>query len=459
MKKIFTVFTALFTASLMFFPDHAQAQNHKIVSALDSNDYTYDYYYDAQNRLVWMEFGTTRREYNYNEAGQLTELKQYAWVDGRSEFSLLQTETYEYGNDGNVARKVVVKSSGTDTFDYSDYENGVARKTVYNDRDKYFYDWRTTIEYNADQTIAATRTEELDRDFPEDGYYKLEDYEYTYADGYRDSETKIAYKYDGSIRSTLTTRFTYADVDAKFAPANLKASGQSTVTLTWDAVEGATGYVVTYDMQRHVVEGCSFTTTLGTGTHTLSVRAEVDGALHNASFVTVESSDAGKLPVASFCIGDVYETVEETESEEAPTRTFINIPLSWTLTEGHSEVVKYNIYYDSKTYGKAVRVSVTDPAATSFLLKVDPFEVADWDEEGKLTTGLDVPIFMTVVYTTGESENSEVITINPFKLLGYESGVMNPVAKEDAALYSIQGLRIAAPRKGIYVRGGKKFVF
>lgn len=456
MKQFFIALSALFTC----FVCEASAQSeHKVSSAVDSNEYTYDYYYNAKNQLAWMDFGTTHRVYAYNEAGQLVEMKQYAWVDGLGEYNLLQTETYEYGADGNVSKKTVEKKAGVETYEYSDYENGVAKKTKYNDRDKYLYDWRTTIEYNDDKTIAATRTEEFDYDYPEDGFYKLEDYEYTYAGGYRASETKIAYKFDGSVRSTLVTNFTYADFDAKYVPANLKAECGAQVTLTWDPVEGTNSYMVNCEGNSWQVEGCSFRTVLRTGSHTVSVRAEVDGLLRNASFVDVDVVDPGKLPVATFAVGDVYETVEETESEEAPTRTFYNIPFSWTLPENHSEVVKYNIYYDSYTYGKDVPVAVTNPAATSYVVKLDPFEVAEWDEEGNLGKGLDVPFYMTVVYTTGESEKSEVIIVNPHRLLGHEgeSAIQAPSIGKDSRLYNLSGQRTSRA-KGVVVKAGKKFM-
>ena len=459
MKKLLFVLCALFTCSAF-----AQTER-KVVYAVDSDDYSYVYYYNAQNQLTWMDFGTTHRVYTNNEAGQLAELKQYAWVDGRGEYDLLQTETYEYGADGNVSKKTVEKKTGTETYEYSDYENGVAKKTVLNDRDKYFYDWRTIIEYNDDQTIAAIRTEEFDRDYPDDGYYKLEDYEYTYADGYRATEKRIAYKYDGSVRSTVTKTFTYADLDPKYAPTNIKASynaEENCFEFSWDPVEGAASYQVDYEGNSQTIMGCAFRTSLTTGQHTISVRAEVDGISRNASFVTVESADPGKLPVATFSIGTIYETIEETESDAAPTRTFYNIPISWTLAVGHSKVEKFYIYYDSHTYGNGTRVGVLDPKATSYLLKLDPYEVADWDEEGNLSKGLDVPIYMTVVYTTGESDKSEVITVNPHKLLGHDTaieGVSEATAKaaSDSAVFNLMGQR-AGHSEGIVIKAGRKFI-
>lgn len=456
-----------------------QAQTeHKVIKATDSSEYDYHYYYNEQNQLVWMIFGTTRNEYTYNEAGQLASMKQNAWVEANKQFTLLKTETYQYDANGNVVLNTVEKNGSTDTYEYSDFENGIAKTTVYCERGKYYYDRKTTIEYNADNTVAAIRTQEFDRDYPEDGYYKLEDTEYTYTDGYKTAEKQISYKSDGSVRKTFTMDFAYTEVGSAYVPRNLKAVEQNgTVNLSWDAVEGATAYVISYDLNRETVTDCQYQLVATTGERIFAVQAIVGDELRNAAFASVEVFDPGKLPVTDLAVGTVTETVEETESSELATRTFYNIPLSWTMPAGHSKVVKFNFYYNSKTYGKDCRVSVTEPAITSYTLKVDPFEVAEWDEEGTPYKGIETPIYMTITYETGESEKSNVVYVNPFKTLGHEvdngeggeggdngeggeggdvdTAVQGVAAQQAGIAYTLSGQRTGKVAKGLVVKNKK----
>ncbi len=461
MKKIFITLALTITLVL-------QAQTeHKIIQAIDSDDYTYYYYYDAQNRLSWKVFGTTRNEYTYNDAGQLVTMTQNAWVEANKAFTLLKTETYEYDAEGNMTRKTIDRNGNVDTYEYADFENGIATTTVYCDRGKYYYDQKTTIEYNNDKTVAAIRTTEFDRDYPEDGYYKLEDTEYTYTDGDMTSEKQISYKSDGSVRKTFTLNYSYTELASQYAPANLQAlENNGTVTLSWNKVEGAAAYLISYDLKRETVTDLQYQLVATTGDRIFAVQPVIGEELRNAAFARVEVVDPGKLPITDLTLGTVTETVEETESDELATRTFYNIPLSWTMPAGHSKVMKFSFYYNSTTYGNEFRVSIDEPLQTNYTLKVDPFEVTEWDEDGTPVKGIETPIYMTVTYETGESEKSNIVYVNPFKLLGHEkeqepgtpdnpdTGLQQIASSDEAPLYNLSGQR-TTQRNGLVIKNKK----
>lgn len=468
MKK--TLLT-LFAMVMMAFCATAQAAESKIIHAHDSNDYWHDYYYNAQNQLFWEIYGTTRREYAYNEAGQLTSMKQYGWVAATGVYTLTQSEEYTYGADGNMSQKVVTKSSEVNTYTYTKYENGIA--VEYSDIQKmtasgkeYKYDYKCEVEM-AEGRVVKILTTELDYDYPEDGFCVKSSVEYTYdAAGNIATETQKQYNYDiNKVRSTNTLEYIYAELDAAYAPTGLKAENDNgIVTLTWNAVPGTDQYQVVYDQTVQTVNGTTFRTAVATGDRQFTVQAIIDNIARNAATpVTATVVDPGKLPITNLAVGEITKTTEETESPEAPTRDFFNIPLTWTLPEGHSEVEKYYVYYTSTRYGKDTRVTVTDKDATSFTLKIDPDEVAEWDTNGKPVKGVETPIYMTVVYVTGESESSNIVTINPYDefYTGIKEVKNEELRVKNLNFYNLAGQRVNAnnptrSNKSIIINNGKK---
>lgn len=433
MKRILLLFLSL-TAMLSYAQDA-----HKTVSAVDQNKDTHYYYYNTQNQLIWELVGTTRYEFEYNAAGQRTKRQTYLWVSNPGEYQKSNYETYEYDADGNVVKTTVMKKPWNKT-DYEEddvfqnyiYEDGFAKSWDNYYKGTLYYNFRNVLTKGDNGDVTKVVTERFDPDAPEKGWV---------------------------TSNTLT--YTYADLAAKYAPANLSIdSNNGNVTLNWSPVEGATSYVVSYDNERDTIKGSTtFSVILGTGNRQFAVQAIVDGVERNASFCNLSVQDPGKKAITDLVVGEITQVEEETESEDLKTRTFYLIPLTWTLPEGHSVIEKFNIYYNSKAYGNNCSVSQVDPAATSFTLKIDPFEVAEWDENGNLSKGIETPIYVTIVYTTGESEKSNVVTVNPFKLLGGESTAISSlnVNLGSEIIYNVAGQRISSA-KGIVIKNGKKYI-
>lgn len=483
MNKIFTSFiavTAAFAVSTNADASVLKAgastnPNVKAVKAVEKEKTTYEhnYIYNENNQLVW-EFreGSTRTEYSYNEAGQLVKVTPYNWVAFSQTFKVGNVEEYVYGEDGNVAQMTESQSNGDVlVYTYNKYENGVA--TEYSMVQKrpsgteYKYDYKVELTLDGQGRVTKALTSELDYDYPEDGFCGVEGHEYEYdANGNMTVETITKYSYDFNKPKTPTTMtYTYAELSNAYSPKNLAAvDNNGTVTLTWDAVEGATGYIVSYDITRTEVSGTSYSITLSTGERQFTVQPVVDGVERNgATPVTAAIIDPGKLPVTDLAIGEMKKVTLETESVEAPTRDFYQIPLTWTLPEGHSAIKDIRVYYTSLVYGETYKATGTADA-TSYDLLIDPYEVAVLDENGKFVEGVSTPIYVKIVYLTGESEKSNVITVNPSYTLG-DAPVSNGIAEiqnggqkmENAALYNIAGQRVSRAN-GIVIKGGKKFI-
>lgn len=393
----------------------------KPVKAIEkaTQSYEHSYIYNEKNQLVW-EFreGSTRTEYTYNEAGQLVKQTPYNWVAFTQSFALGNVEEYVYGEDGNVAQMTETNTNGeVNIYTYTKYENGVA--TEYSrlqqkpSGTEYKYDYKVELTLDEQGRVVKALTSELDYDYLEDGFCGVEGHEYVYdAEGNVTEETITKYSYSFDKPKTPTTMtYTNAEVDGKYAPKNLSAvDNNGTVMLTWDAVEGATSYIVSYDITRTEVPSNTFSVTLSTGERQFTVQAVIDGVERNgATPVTAEIIDPGKLPVTDLAVGEIKLVTLETESIEMPTRDFYQIPLTWTLPEGHSQIKDIRVYYTSHTYGETYK-PVGSVDATSYDLLLDPYEVID--EDGN---SLETPIYIKIVYVTGESEKSNVIIVNAEK--------------------------------------------
>lgn len=452
--------------TLSFFPLLSYAQSAQTpIRALDSNDDTHYYYYNADNQLFWELFGTTRREYEYNPQGLPTSMKQYAWVSAQGDYTLSTLETYEYDAQGNMTKKDHTRSIGTPyevkySYQYFNYVNGIA--TYYDEykNGSLYYMYKQVPTYDSANRLTSCNIYYAD---PDD--YTNPTHETVNFTG-KEAENKMTYDEAGSLikenKGKTEYTYTYTELNKSLAPANLTATDiNGKVTLTWDAVPNAEKYIVSYDQERIEVSTTTYTTTVNTGNRYFTVQAVIDGIERNAATpVLAEIEDEGKLPVTDLAVGTIFETEEATESEEWGTRVFYNIPLTWSLPAGHSEIVKFDVHYNSKTYGEEVPVPVVDPAATSFTLRVDPFEVTEWDEDGTPYKGIDTPIFITVTYVTGKSDKSNVVIVNPYKTLGHETSITSPslLPSTSTPAYNLSGLPVTPSVKGIIIKDGKKYL-
>lgn len=437
MKNLFRIGLTL----IMVFCAVATNAQHKIIKALDSNETEHHYFYNDKAQLVWELFGLNIRIYSYNDAGQNTSMTQYAWVYAENTYKATKEEVYTYDAEGNLTEKSVDNTLANPygakmSYKYYDYVNGVA--TYYDEykNGNLYYMYKQLPEFDSSNRLVKCLVMYADPDKYPNPTHETVDY------SSRDREITKSYDEDGNLISEndgkVTYNYTYTDLKAEYAPANFKSQVVGNRTeLSWDAVPGAEKYILTYEQKVEEVMGTSKSVVVGDGERWFAVQAVIDGEVRNAAFTSSTMTDPGKLPVTDLAVGEMTRTEEAIESANADTRVFYNIPLTWTLPEGHSEIVKINVYYDSKTFGKDVVVPVAEkiqkgkddeeivilPNATSYTLKIDPYEVTEWDEDGKPVKGIETPVSVRIVYVSGESERSNIVYVNPFEKLENPTGI------------------------------------
>lgn len=459
----------------------------------DETEKTYDYYlYNAQGQLMWKQNNSTssRDVYEYNEAGQMTTRTTRSWIPYDRSYKDLNLETYTYNGNGLVSRMDQTRNLGS-SFESKRYylykaydEKGNATAWEhYNASDVLYYVYKADYTYNAAGQVEKKVVSEYDPDYPEDGYYLYEAFEYTFkANGDIDTETHITYKSDGSVKATNTTAYTYSELAEAYAPKNLKATIMGAdVQLNWDAVEGATNYVVTYGIEHVQVSGTSYMAqNIATGNVEFTVQAVVNGEEKNAATpVQATVADEGKLPAENLAFGTPYIKIEETDSED---RTYYVVPLTWQLPANHSEIKDIRVYYNSRVYGH-IYVSTEKTDITSYELKLDEYEVRNTTQQPILdadgnpeideetgepktedvyTTGADINISVVIVYGSGESDPSNIVTVNPYNLINNIQDAIQAIPnteKDDATYYDLAGRKVAGKvQKGIIIKNGKKYI-
>lgn len=437
MRKIFTLIMMFVAMGVT-----AVADTQKAYVGADNNGYDHYMYYNAQGQLVWELFGTSRYEYEYDASGLCVKRQTYTWVSASGEYTKGAYELYEYDAEGNVSKTTVMKKpygkteyAVDDEFWNYTYADGFAATWDNYYKGSLYYNYRNVLEKDGDGNVSKVTKQRFDPDAPAKGWV---------------DESYMTYQYAG--------------FDAAYAPANFKAQDNGgEVTLSWDAVPGAEKYIVSYDQTRQeVTSGTSLVVTLGTGERQFAVQAVIGGTERNASFANAEIVDPGKLPIADLAVEKMEKYTGTTESTEMDgKRDFYNIYLNWTLPEGHSEVAGFKVYYNSQTYGWNNVQSVSDKGALSYMLQVDPFEMAEQDEEGNLVKGVETEVYVTVMYVTGESEKSNVVTVNPFKDLGDEpTGITSVVTStvNSGKAFNLAGQQVGANAKGVIIMNGKKVI-
>lgn len=431
------------------------------------NKEEFDYYiYNAAGQLIWVQSSSTssRTVYEYNEQGQATKKTTMSWVPADRAFKELNSETYTYDANGNVEKMEQYTNIGTTysrhyIYNYTSYENGIATSATMEDvraENSYKYDYKTTIEYDAQNRIVKKTTEEYDYDYPDDGFCAYESYEYSYKDnGDIDTERYKTYNYAyDKVKKDITYTYTYADLDASFAPTGLSATiNGSSILLSWDEVAGATDYVVTYDLEHKIVNGSTsfIASDIAVGEHTFTVQAIVNGEEKNAANpVTACVVDPGKLPAQNLAVGECTKTVEETETGDV---TFFVLPLTWSIPNGHSEIKDIRVYFNDEYK------SIDSKTATSYDLKLYEWQIRNTDENGDYTDGKEFEIAVVLVYGSGEAEKSNIVVVNPYKQTdggNIEDAISAVSTKTKSVKYNLSGLRVNNSYRGIIIQDGRK---
>ncbi len=422
--------------------------------------------YNAHGQLVWRQGDSYRYEYVYNAQGQVVTKNTMSWIWYDMKYQKLNVEDYTYHTDGTVATATQIKNIGYSyeskrTLAYTAYdEKGNATAWQYmNAEGKVWYEYKVDYTYNAQGQMEKKVVKECDMDYPDDGFYLYEQYEYTYKEnGDMESEVRTTYKSDGTVKSSTTQYYAFSELDAAYAPQNLKAETDETnVVLTWDAVAGATGYVLTFDQQHVVVEGTTYTVKdIMVGSHDFCVQSIVNGEERNASdIVTAVVADPGMKAAQNLAAGAPFTKTEATDNGD---RFYYVVPLTWQMPVEHSEIKDIRIYYNSSVYGEVYK-SLESKDATSYELKLDEYDVRAHDEQGDYAEGIDITIKVILVYGAGEAEASNAVTLNPYNLVsGVEAieELTSDRTMQQGTAYDLGGKRIERAIKGIYIKNGKK---
>lgn len=537
MKKLFT----LIAATLLAVGVNAQESGRKLVEqtgySLYSNNYVqkedgtwgyesvkldeptvYDYsryYYNSKNQNSVETTSYAHYRYNYNADGTVSSREQ--WSNQSGTFYRSNVAAYEYDGSKNMTKMTntyynvageATSSSGTV---YEDYENGQYKVMKNVDKDgNVTYETHYEYTFNDDKQILSS-VQLTGSDFTQknigifytyEGGKLVKEVQAYYTQGAEEghewdnvtSTTNYTYNTDGSINtrtviadsrgmhSETEWRYSYSDLDPALTPQGLSCDGSiggNEVYVKWDAVSGATGYVVMYDNAIAEVEGKSefITPMLNDGEHQVAVQAIVGGEKKNLSdFVKVSVKDEGNLPMQNFQVTAAEKVDVESYGYVSQ---YYNLTLTWDVPEGASKITDYKVYVDkgeswnpSATYTQGmpeadkkdqyndVNSWVTD--RQNFYWTT--FEDTQYDEDTyqnvSLGKGPDCKIWICAIYATGESQKSNVVEVNVYNLAnGISDAVEAPKAAGNdapAEVYNLSGQRVnkAAGRQMLIIKQG-----
>lgn len=462
----------------LLFVQSAEANERKVIkittaaTTADSGE-GYDHYiYNAEGQLLWVQSTTnsSRDVFEYNAEGQKVKKTTYSWIPADKAYKLLNVETYTY--EGGALVRMDQKLNAGSSFErnyynlYLVYDDGNSGWSQYNAAtDALRYQYKEVYEKNAAGQVTKKTVLEFDPDYPEDGWYLYETSDYEFAEnGDIKSETYKTYKSDGGVKKTNERTYTFADLDASFVPANVKTtSGTSSITLTWDAVAGATSYAVTYDLEHKIVEGTTFTAEgINEGEHEFAVQAIIDGVERNACTpVAASVIDPGQLPAENLAVGECRKVFEPNE-DTGENVTFYYVPLTWSIPAGHSQIKDIRIYRSDAAAegGVSDYTSLESTDATSCELKLFEYQTLHTDEAGNFTTGINFNITVVIVYASGEADPSNAVTVNVYNEangISEENAISDVTsATRPTSIYNLAGQRVTENEKGILIVNGKK---
>lgn len=460
-----------------------------------------NYYYNAANQNSVETSSYAFYRMNYNADG--TVASRETWSNSGGSFYKSASTEYEYDAAKNIIKTINTNydaagnatPSGGSLFE--DYENGYYKVMKnYHADGSITYEAHYQLTFNeANQIVSSIQLTGAEFDQPGQGLF------YTYENGlltkevqayytpgaaegqewdYVTSTTVYTYNSDGTINtSTVITdlrgqhsevewRYTYSTMDPTLIPQNLTADGSiggNEVYLKWDAVAGASSYIVLYDRNIAEVEGKTefITPLLLDGQHYFAVLAVVGGEQKNLSdFVVASVKDEGNVPMENFQV----LAAEKVEVESyGNISNYYNLTLSWDVPAGASSISDYKVYVDKgDTWYPSTNYTSGMPEAdkkenyndvTSWVTDRQnfywtTFEDTEYDpdtyETKSLGKGPDCKLWICAIYATGESQPSNVVEINVYNLANGGSGIStieNDNRNGAVEIYNLSGQRVS----------------
>lgn len=473
------------------------------------------YYYDGNNKMTIETSAYGYYRYTYNENG--TVATKETW-NTSGVFYKSQIATYKYDTQGNNTEITLqyldqageVTSTGGQLFE--EFENGhykVMKNT--NAEGEATYEVHYELTFNENKQLVSRiqmnknySTGEFDSKGLGEFYtYDANNYLIEMTQAYYNPnlgegqewstiQGKTTYTYENGMTKTKTEwgssrygvtekewRYVYAALDASLIPANVKAEALkgNLVKVTWDAVAGATTYVVMYDNNVVEVETTEYTTPmLLDGEHQVAVLAVVNGEKKNISdFTVVSVKDEGNLPMQNFQILGAKKVDYDNNGYVS---TYYELNMKWDVPAEASDITEYKVYVD---FGSSYNAStgytygLTAEEKTGVYNNVNAwetkqgfwwtnFENTEYDPDTyqnvSLGSGPDCKVWICAVYATGESAPSNVVEVNIYDLAQKASSVdmVDADNNEEVEMYNLAGQRIyttdATPQIYIIKQGG-----
>ena len=468
------------------------------------------YYYDSNNKMAVEANAYGHYRYTYNANGTIA--TKETWTTSNGAFYKSQLDTYEYDAQGYDNTKISTESynqAGEVTFTsgqlFEGYVNGqyqvmkninAAGETTYEVHyELAFNEYNqlvSRIQLNKNYSTGEYDSKSLGEFYTYDENNFLTEMTQAYynpslgeGNEWSTLQGKTTYTYENGLTKTRTEwtssrygvtekewRYVYSSMDVSLIPANVEAEALkgNLVKVTWDAVAGATAYVVMYDNNVAEVETTEFTTPLLVdGEHQVAVLAVVNGEKKNISdFTKVSVKDEGNLPMQNF---QVLGAEKVDYDNGGYISSYYELNMKWDVPTEASDITEYKVYVDfGSTYNAQTgyTYNLTTEEKTGVYNNVNAwttqygfywtnFENTEYDSDTyqnvSLGSGPDCKVWICAVYATGESAPSNVVEVNIYNLAQETMGVDVVDADEaEVEMYNLAGQRIyTADANQIYI--------
>lgn len=440
-----------------------------------------DYFYGTDMRQISKLKASAQSFFQYNADNTVAREEVYIQSQQAGP-KLFRYINYKYDDKKNVIDVLDVTNDinikGVKYEEYDDQGYYTVRKT-YSDLEGRTINTEVHFKNTYNENKQLTTREELKQDvFDKTKYKSSKKQEYTYDEkgdsvqvvyyeytsGKYNEVSTIKYEYDNehNIVRRVTTNtetgrsvyfdYTYAALDAaKAVKTNVIMAMPGTINqvyVQWTAVEGAEGYTVLYDnVMAETTKTDYLTPSLLNGQHTIAVCAIVNGVNQPiAELKKIDVMDETIKPCTNFRILSM-------ELEQTSDNPLLNVSFAWDAPDTENPVNKYIVYIDHNDPTWIPKQDITanegEELPTEKTLSFSQASFQDKDkDDNPLPSGPDCKIWITAVYSTGESAPSEVLTLNIYneiqKLIGtgVDSVESETEEGENATVYSLGGIKL-----------------